>query len=296
MKDIMDKMDIAFPHLGIYISNLPKSFSIFGFQIALYGVIIAFGVLAGIMICTYEARVTGQDPDMYIDLAIFAILFAVIGARIYYVAFSWDIYKDDLLQIFNIRNGGLAIYGGVIGGFLTMYIFSRIRKASFLKLADTAVLGLILGQAIGRWGNFTNREAFGQYADNFLAMRIPIEAVRGGDISQTITDHIITGTNYIQVHPTFLYESACSFLLLGLLLLFRRHKKFTGEIMVLYFGGYGLARFFIEGIRTDQLIIPGTGFAVSQVLAAVMVAFAIVVEVVVRIRKSRYSDDIKNQY
>ena len=177
-----------------------------------------------------------------------------------------------------------------------MYIFSRIRKASFLKLADTAVLGLILGQAIGRWGNFTNREAFGQYADNFLAMRIPIEAVRGGDISQTITDHIITGTNYIQVHPTFLYESACSFLLLGLLLLFRRHKKFTGEIMVLYFGGYGLARFFIEGIRTDQLIIPGTGFAVSQVLAAVMVAFAIVVEVVVRIRKSRYSDDIKNQY
>jgi len=143
---------------------------------------------------------------------------------------------------------------------------------------------LILGQIIGRWGNFMNREVFGEYTDSFLAMRLPIEAVRSRDISENVAAHIIDGTNYIQVHPTFLYESLWNLMILILMLVYRKHKKFEGEICLLYFGGYGLGRFWIEGIRTDTLFIPGTTLAVSQVLSLCMVIFAVVTDVVVRIR------------
>ena len=156
-------MDIAFPNLGIYLNNVPKGFSVFGFQVALYGVVIAIGVLAGISVAAHVAKKTGQDPEMYWDFAIYAVIFSIIGARIYYVIFSWDNYKDDLLSIFNIREGGLAIYGGVIAAFTTVFVYSKIKKLNGFTVADTGVVGLILGQAIGRWGNFFNREVFGEF-------------------------------------------------------------------------------------------------------------------------------------
>ena len=167
----MGKMDIAFPNLNIYLSNVPKSFEVFGFTIALYGVIIGMGFLLALFLIAKVARKTDQDPDIYWDLAVYVIIFSIIGARLYYVIFSWDSYKDDLLSILAIRNGGLAIYGGVIAGFTTIYIFSRVKKCKFLRLADTVMPGLLLGQAIGRWGNFTNREVFGEYTNGLLAMR-----------------------------------------------------------------------------------------------------------------------------
>ncbi len=285
----MNAGDIAFPNLGIYLKDVPKTFSIFGFDIAFYGLLIGVGVLAGILMAAHMAKVTGQNSDEYWDFAIYAVLFSIIGARIYYVVFSWDYYKDDLLGIFKLRNGGLAIYGGVIAAFITLFVYCRIKKRDPLLMGDTCMPGLILGQAIGRWGNFMNREVFGEYYDGLFSMQLPVAAVRSRDISENIASHMADGVNYINVHPTFLYESVWNLLVLAALLAFRKHKKFNGEMCLLYFGGYGLGRFFIEGIRTDTLFIPGTSLPVSQVLALLMVVFSVAADIIVRSRLRRRS-------
>lgn len=276
--------NINFPHLHVYLEHVGKSFEVFGISIAYYGVIIAIGMLAGILMATYEAKRTGQNPDDYFDLAVVAIICSVIGARTYYVVFSWDSYKNDLLSIFNLRQGGLAIYGGVIAAIITTVIFARVKRLSFPKLADTAGLGLILGQIIGRWGNFFNREAFGDYTDGLLAMQLPVSSVRGTEITEKLAEHImeVDGISYIQVHPTFLYESLWNLGVLVILLLIRRYKKFEGEVFLLYLLGYGMGRFWIEGLRTDQLLIPSTDIAVSQVLAAVLVIVSVVMLILLR--------------
>lgn len=278
----MNATDIAFPNLDIYLENVPKSFSIGGFNIALYGLIIATGMFLGILLAVREAKVLGQDPEIYWDFAIYAIIISVIGARIYYVIFAWDMYKDNILSVFNIRNGGLAIYGGVIGAFCTLFVYSKIKKLNALEIGDTCMPALLLGQVIGRWGNFTNREVFGEYTDGLFAMRLPIEAVRRMDISENIANHIAEGTNYIQVHPTFLYESLWNLLILCLVFIYRKHKKFQGEICLMYLAGYGLGRFIIEGIRTDRLLVPGTNLAVSQVLSLVLIIFGVCADICVR--------------
>lgn len=292
MKDIMDVTDIAFPHLGIYLENVPRSFSIFGFRIAFYGVIIGIGILCGILMAAYIAKKEGLNPDLIWDFAIYAIVFSIIGARIYYVVFDWDIYKDNLISIFNLRNGGLAIYGAVIAAFATLWVYCRVKKQSFLQIADICVPGLVLGQIIGRWGNFMNREVFGEYTDNLLAMRLPIDAVRSGDISESITRNIVEGTNYIQVHPTFLYEGLWNLALLLFMLWYRQHKKFRGEMWLLYLGGYGLGRAWIEGIRTDTLFIPHTTIAVSQVLAAVLFVTAALADIAIRVWIKKRGKDV----
>lgn len=284
MPDIMGKMDIAFPHLNIYLENVPKSFTVFGFSIALYGVIIGLGFFLALILISKIAGATGQNPDTYWDVATFVIVFSIIGARIYYVFFAWDYYKDNPISVFNIRNGGLAIYGGVIAGFLTAFIYCRIKKVNFLLLTDTIMPGLLLGQVMGRWGNFTNREAFGEYTDNLFAMRLPVEAVRSGEITELMKAHMVEGTNYIQVSPTFLYESMWNLCLLIIVLLYIKHKKFDGEIVLLYLGGYGLGRFWIEGLRTDQLIMHTTGLPVSQMLAMCLVVFSVTAMIIKRLK------------
>ncbi len=284
MPDIMGKMDIAFPHLNIYLENVPKSFTVFGFSIALYGVIIGLGFFLALILISKVAGATGQNPDTYWDVATFIIVFSIIGARIYYVFFAWDYYKDNPISVFNIRNGGLAIYGGVIAGFLTAFIYCRIKKVNFFLLTDTIMPGLLLGQIMGRWGNFTNREAFGEYTDNLFAMRLPVEAVRSGEITELMKAHMVEGTNYIQVSPTFLYESMWNLCLLIIVLLYIKHKKFDGEIVLLYLGGYGLGRFWIEGLRTDQLIMHTTGLPVSQMLALCLVVFSVTAMIIKRFK------------
>lgn len=286
----MNAGDIAFPNLGIWLENVPKYFTVFGIQIYYYGVFIVLGMMAGFFLALHLAKVTGQVADNYWDFALIVIFVSVLGARIYYVIFEWDSFKDDLLSIFNIRNGGLAIYGGVIAAFTTLFVFCHVKKLKALLVGDTCVPGLILGQAIGRWGNFMNREVFGEYSDGLFSMQIPIAAVRDkGDITENIMAHIPEGANYINVHPTFLYESAWNLFILALLLVWRRHKKFDGELCLLYLGGYGLGRFFIEGIRTDTLFIPGTTIPVSQVLAMAMFIFAVAADITVRIKYRKNS-------
>ncbi len=269
----MAEADISFVHLGITIENLKNQISVFGFSIAYYGIIIGIGMLTGIWVAQNDAKRRGQDPDIYLDFALYGIIFAIIGARLYYVIFEWDMYKDNLLQIFNLRAGGLAIYGGVIGAVLTLIVFTRKRKVSFFSMADSGVLGLITGQIIGRWGNFFNCEAFGGYTDSLLAMRIKRSLVNENMLNGDVLNHLIVenGVEYIQVHPTFLYESLWNLGLLMFMLWYRKRKKFDGEMLWIYLVGYGLGRFWIEGLRTDQLSLFGTGIAVSQGLSLILV-------------------------
>ena len=276
---------IDFPNIGIHLKSVGDHITIFGFDIAFYGMIIRLGILTGLLIAAAEAKRSGQNPEDYFDLAIYAVIFSIIGARLYYVAFSWDMYKDDLLSILNIRQGGLAIYGGVIAAVITVFVFARVKKMSATLILDTAGLGLVAGQMIGRWGNFFNREAFGEYTNSFLAMRLPVDAVRGSDITELMRKNMETvkGVSYIQVHPTFLYESLWCLMVLIIMLIYRKHKKFNGEVFLVYLLGYGLGRFRIEGLRTDQLLIPKIGLPVSQILAGVLVVVSLALIIYKRI-------------
>lgn len=290
--------NIIFPNLGIELKNIASGFDVFGFQIAFYGVVIGFGMLCGWIVAQWMAGRTGQNKEIYLDFALYAIIASVIGARAYYVIFAWDEFAGRPLSIFNLRTGGLAIYGGILTAIVTAFIYTRIKKYSFWLLADTACVGLITGQMIGRWGNFFNREAFGKYTDNIFAMQIDRRVVSNifqSSISNTrlaqiyegkpstlerimeIREKVVTidGIQYIQVHPTFLYESLWSLCLLIILILYTKHKRFQGEVMLLYLAGYGLGRIWIEGLRTDQLFLWGTPFAVSQLLSAGLVLFAV---------------------
>lgn len=266
-------MEINFPNLGIYLDHVGKNISIFGFSIAYYGIVIVTGMMIAIWIAQREAKRTGQNPEQYLDLAMIGIAAGILGARIYYVIFAWDYYKDDLLSIFNIRQGGLAIYGGIIGACIAVVIYSRKKKQNFGLLMDTASMSIVFGQIMGRWGNFFNREAFGDYTNNLFAMQLPVSAVRANEITQKMWDHVVTvnGVEYIQVHPTFLYESLWNVSVLLFLFWFRKRKKFNGEVFLMYLIGYGLGRIWVEGLRTDQLLLPVVGLPVSQLLSGCLV-------------------------
>ncbi len=180
----------------------------------------------------------------------------------------------------------MALYGSVIGAIVTAIVYCKVKRYNFFLLADTAVGGLVLGQIIGRYGNFFNREAFGEYTDSLLAMRLRVDQVHPANITELMREHMQTveGVSYIQVHPTFLYESLWNVMVLVLILVFTKRKKFNGEIFILYMVGYAIGRAWIEGLRTDQLQIGRTGIAVSQVLAVAIAVAGIAAWIVVRLR------------
>ncbi|KNF09931.1 prolipoprotein diacylglyceryl transferase Lgt [Gottschalkia purinilytica] len=211
----------------------PVAFEIFGLQVRWYGILISLGVLLGTVIAMREAKRRKLNEDIVIDLLIFAIPAAVIGARLYYVIFSWDEYKGDFYSIINTREGGLAIHGALIASVLVAVIFCKVKKLNFWELADIFAPSIILGQAIGRWGNFINQEAHGGPTN------LPWGIMINGQ----------------KVHPTFLYESLWDFLVFLFLIWYRKDKiKFNGEVFLLYLSLYSLGRFFIEGLRTDSLM------------------------------------------
>lgn len=281
--------NINFPHLHLFFENVGRTIKIGSFPIAFYGLIIASAILVGIYMALHEAKRTGQKEEDYLDLAIIAVLFSIAGARIYYVIFSWDHYKNDLVSILNLREGGLAIFGGIIAAVITVFLVAKHKKIHPGLMLDTACMGLVTGQIIGRWGNFFNREAFGGYTDSLLAMQIPINAVRESDINQSILAHttVVKGIEYIQVHPTFLYESMWNIGVLIVLFVFRKKKSFQGELFILYLTLYSLGRVWIEGLRTDQLLILDTNIAVSQLLSALLVVSGTVFILYMRFVKKR---------
>lgn len=298
--------EIRFPHLGIVLKHVADGFSIGGFEIRFYGMVIALGFILGYLLIAREAKRTNQNPEMYLDYMLWLVIPAILGARIYYVVFSLKDYvkegqslKDTILGMINIRGGGLAIYGGVIAGIIVLLIFAKKRKVSVMLMLDTCSMGLLVGQILGRWGNFFNREAFGGYTDSLFAMALPVEwfggknyllsIVNNGIITQEMIDHVVNidGMEFIQVHPTFLYESVWNLGVLLIIFLYRRHKKFDGEMFAMYIWGYGLGRVWIEGLRTDSLMLPGINFKVSQLLAAICVVAASVYIIYKRIELKR---------
>ena len=295
--------EIRFPHLGIVLKNIQDGFSVFGFEIKFYGIIIATGFILAYLFVTAEAKRTKQDPEFYLDYFLWLIIPSILGARIYYVLFSWKDYfkegrgiKDTLISMINIRNGGMAIYGGIIAGVIVLILFAKKRKANLLLMADTCVFGLLIGQILGRWGNFFNREAFGEYTDSLLAMAIPadyfgsknylVSVVNQGIITEKMIENVkvLGGMEFIQAHPTFLYESLWNLGLFLILFFYRRHKKFDGELIAIYFWVYGLGRVWIEALRTDSLMLPGIPFKVSQLLSVVCVLAASTFIIVKRIK------------
>lgn len=325
---------IRFPNLGITLTHVIKSFQVGGLEIACYGVVLSIAMMTGLWLVMRVAKATGQNAEDYFDLGIAAILVALVCARIYYVVFSWDYYSTHLSEIVNLRKGGLAIYGGVIGGVLTVLIFCHIRKMNSLLALDTMSVGLVWGQALGRWGNFFNREAFGDYTDNLFAMQLPLSDARASEITDAMRAHLesIDGVEYIQVHPTFLYESLWNLgvLVILLFLTFSRRKKRigrknpmkretlhqetirrentgfetagietsegkksrsgAGDIFLMYLLLYGAGRFWIEGLRTDQLILFGTGLPVSQVVSAILVAVSLALLIIKKLWRTREDD------
>ena len=265
---------IIFPNLHITLNNVEKGFYVGSFFIAFYGVIIAIGMLVGVSFILKEAKRVGFDEDKFLDICIITIVVGVIGARVYYVIFAWDYYKDNVISVFNIRQGGLAIYGGVLAGIACVAVLCKLKQHQFLKVMDVCMFGVVIGQIFGRWGNFFNREVFGQYTDGLFAMLLPINSIRSNaDLTPEMLQNVVTisGVDYVSVHPTFLYESLWNLGLLIVMLLMRKRKKFEGQIFFTYLVGYGVGRFWIEGIRTDQLKLWGTGIPVSQALAAILI-------------------------
>ena len=238
-------MSIGFPNLGIQFDHVIRTVSVFSFSIAIYGITMALGILGGLLVASWTAKKTGQNPDDYTNIALLGIVLGLLGARIYYVVFSWDYYRLHPGEILDFRGGGLALFGSLIGAVAAVLIYCRWKKLSIPLVLDTACLGMVTGQIIGRWGNFFNREAFGEYTDNLLAMRLPLADVRADAVTELM-------------------------------------KRFDGEIFLLYLLLYGIGRIWIESLRTDQLLIPGTQIPVSQVLAAVLAVVSAVLILVLR--------------
>lgn len=269
---------INFPNLGIHWEHVGQKITILGFDITYYGIIVGVAILIGIALTAWEAHRTEQDIEEYLTLSIFTIIFGTIGARIYYVLFAFDEFKGNLSKIFNVRAGGFAIYGAIIAGVITVVVYSKQKDLLEWKVLDTIIPALLVGQILGRIGNFFNREAFGEYTDGLFAMQLPIDAVRAADVTDKMRQHVekIDGINMIQVNPTFLYEAIWCLVILIVILIYRKYEFYKGEIFLIYLIGYGVGRFILEWFRVDKLRLPLIHLPVSQVVAALTTIVSIV--------------------
>lgn len=251
-----------------------RAFELFGFEVSYYGIIMGLAILAGMGLVLLIARYTGQHMEDYLDLAIVTIPAAILGARLFYVIFSWKIYKDSLLSIFAIWEGGLAFYGALLAGFIAVIIFCRIRMLWTAEVLDTVALGVLFGQVIGSWGNFFNREAIGEYTEGLLAMQLPLDDVRIADVSDRMRNHLveIEGARFLQSHPVFLYVSIWSLVLLIILVVYQYNKEFDGEIFGLYIAGDNIGRFIFGGLQVE--VLTGTR-VISIILVLVAVAWVL---------------------
>ncbi|MGN1102217.1 MAG: prolipoprotein diacylglyceryl transferase [Huintestinicola sp.] len=273
--------NIVFPGLGIDITVDNEAFSLFGLSIKWYGVVIALGMLLAMIYCFRRTKEFGIDGDRLTDAVFAGLIGAVIGARLYYVALHAESFHD-IKEVFAIRDGGLAIYGGIIGALLFGCITAKLRKLRILPTLDLAAMGFLIGQSLGRWGNFFNQEAFG------CNTTLPW-GMSGGKIQQYLVNHRASlaaqGMEinpYATVHPCFLYESiwcAVGFILLHF---YHKHRKFDGEVFCMYVLWYGLGRFFIESLRTDSLYIGSV--RASQMLAMISAIAALVLIIIMRVR------------
>lgn len=286
--------EIIFPNLGIKINELNNvAISLWGLNVYWYGLIIASAIIIGILCVDHTLKKQGKSIDDVLNFILIVLVTSVLGARIYYVAFSWDYYKNHLGQILNFRAGGIAIYGAVIAAILTAIIYCKVKKIKFFWLADLFMPYLLLGQCMGRWGNFFNKEAFGSSTNSLFAMAIRVDAVK--NIPEKLMDEFVQigEANYLQVHPTFLYESIGSLIVFILLLLIYKFKKYDGDVFASYCMGYSLVRFFVEGLRTDSLYLGA--FRVSQLVAIGLFLIGLTIFILNRV-KNKDKRKYKNVY
>ena len=288
----LDADEIVFPYLGIDVHVNSTAFTIGNLEVQWYGIIIVIGLLLAMFMAFRNMRRVGLDSDRAVDAIIGGIIGAMIGARAYYVILNWEDYRGDIKAILNTREGGLAVFGGLIGAVIVGGIICKLRKVKFLPMMDLCGVGFLIGQGIGRWGNFTNQEAFGRNTNFFLGMS-------GGTVQRWIVYHSADATTGgavldpdVPVHPCFLYESI--WCLTGALLLWltlKKWRKFDGQIILMYMVWYGFGRFWIEGLRTDSLTIGS--LRVSQALAAVICVASLVLLFVNLSRVKRMGRDYK---
>jgi len=265
----MEKFDVSFPNLGIEFKGLSNvAVSPFGFDIYWYGFFVAAAVFVGVLTAYLLAKRTGQNTDNYMNYAFIAIISCVAGARLYYVVFDWSRYRGNPLEILDFRGGGLAIYGAVLAAILSAFLYTKVKKLDFLLFSDTGICGMVIGQAIGRWGNFFNREVYGTATESLFAMQY---------------------TSSVPVHPLFLYESVWNLALFAFMMIFWKRKAFNGEIFFIYMVGYGIGRFWMEGLRDSGYVLTlfGTDLAVSQALSAVLAVVGIAAIIYFRVKKPR---------
>lgn len=292
---ITDLNEISFPKLGIDFHIDPTAFSIGGLTIQWYGIIIVIGLLLAVIYCIPRMKRFGLDSDKAVDAIIGGVIGGIIGARIYYVLLRWDDYKDNLIDIFKTRNGGLAIYGGLIGSVAVGLLICHIKKVRKLPMLDLSVLGFLIGQSVGRWGNFVNQEAFGTNTDSILGMTggriqnsiINSAAYMDGDLYQK---GIEISEKYA-VHPCFLYESLWCLLGFIILAFWSKRRRYDGQLLLMYLTWYGIERFFVEGLRTDSLMLGNIRF--SQALSAILVITSIILQIVMFFRVRRDPDRYK---
>ena len=238
----------------------PVAFTIGNLDIRWYGILISLGIICGMILALREVKKQGINEDKFLDLILIVIPCSIIGARIYYVIFNWDYYRGDIFAIINIRGGGLAIHGGLLTAFVLGYFICRIKKLDFYKISDIASPCIALGQSIGRWGNYINKEAFGSHTD------LPWGILVNGD----------------RVHPTFFYESIWDFGLFLFLMKFRKKKKYEGQLFVLYIITYSIGRFFIEGLRTDSLMLGP--LKAAQIISIIGISIGIILNMYLKKR------------
>jgi len=279
----MNVNSVSFPGLGLSFEINRHAFVIFGIEVYWYGVIIALAFLTAVLLALRSCRKYDLTPDHIFDIVLFAAPVAIICARLFYVVFSWDQYKDDLIGILRIRDGGLAIYGGVIGSLLVAWLYTRRKKISFLHMADFCIPYFVLGQGIGRWGNFVNQEAFGTVTN--LPWRM------NGSIADRYILSVMPDADLAKwgVHPTFLYESVWDIAVFLFLIFYRKRKKVEGEVLLLYLMLYGAGRAFIEGLRTDSLYLGS--FRVSQLLSVVLLTVSLILFIYRRLKKNKADDE-----
>ncbi len=283
---------VSFPKLGLEFNINPNALQIGSFRITWYGVIIAVGILLAMLMAFRNAKRFGVNADKLVDVVLGGLIGGVVGARLYYVIFSWDQYKDNLSAIWHTWEGGMAIYGGVIGAFLVGMIVARCHKMRVLPVLDLASLGFLIGQGIGRWGNFVNGEAFGCNTDlpwGMTGTRI-VSYLSDTDNIATLTSLGVSVDPNAPVHPCFLYESI--WCLLGFVLLYlysKKHRRFDGEIFLMYLGWYGFERMIVEGLRTDSLLIGK--IRVSQLLAGLLFVACLIAWLVIRGKIRAAHDD-----
>lgn len=303
MKWFTDYTLVEFPKLGwdfnVY-ENLVE-FTLPGWDIDItikfYGVIIAFGFTLAVLFGGRMAYTWKMSIDKMLDVLIYGTFGGIIGARLYYVAFQWDSYKDDLLSVFKIWEGGLAIYGGIIGAFIAAYFVCKKIDLNFYKLLDLAGMSLLIGQGIGRWGNFTNQEAFGINTDSIFGMTSEKISDYISSHYSTLTANGISMDSTLPVHPTFLYESIwCLFGFIVLYIVCKKFRKFDGQLILGYGIIYGLERAVVEGLRTDSLYIGDTGLRVSQVLSLAIVVFCVALTIVRLVQINKGNVDKVKKY